>query len=219
MNRNTTFPGLALDDIVIRHGDRLLLQMNAHVRPGAVLSVMGPSGSGKSTLLSLIAGFIPAAFDVTGRIFLDGVAQEALPLQARRAGLLFQDPLLYPHLSVCENLLFALPPGGSGKARHLRAEAALEAMELAGFGPRDPATLSGGQKARVAIARMLLSEPRLLLLDEPFANLDRDLKTQIRALVLRVAAERKLPVVLATHDMDDAEAAGGEIVDLGASAT
>lgn len=214
MNETTRLSGLLLEDIAIRNGDQTLLRISAHVPPGAVLSIMGPSGAGKSTLLSLIAGFVAPDFTAMGRIFLHGTEVQDLPPQSRRAGLLFQDALLYPHLSVRENLLFALPRGGTGKKRRQQAEDALEAIGLAGFAMRDPATLSGGQKTRVAIARMLLSDPLMLLLDEPFANLDRDLKQQIRSLVFDLAAARKLPVVLATHDKDDAEAAGGEIIRL-----
>lgn len=206
--------GLLLEDVTVARGGERLFCVSAHVPPGAVLSVMGPSGSGKSTLLSLIAGFVAPAFAVSGRIRLHGADIQDTPPQARGAGLLFQDPLLYPHLSVLDNLLFALPPGGGRLDRRQAAEAALSEIGLPGFAARDPATLSGGQRARVALARMLLSRPRLLLLDEPFANLDRALRVQIRSLVFELAARQGLPVVMATHDMDDAEAAGGDILRL-----
>lgn len=208
--------GLILDQITIDLGPRRLLSLDLHVDPGNVLTVMGDSGSGKSTLLDFLAGFLNPAFTATGRILLDGRDITDLPPQARHIGLMFQAPLLFPHMSVAQNLMFGLPQEKELN-RERRRELALNALEevgLAGFGDRDPATLSGGQQTRVALMRLLLADPRALLLDEPFSSLDQSRRTDIRQLVFAMAREKKLPVLLVTHDPDDAEAAGGDVVRL-----
>lgn len=200
---------------ILRHGEPLIA-LDAVIDPGEVLTVMGPSGSGKSTLLNYAAGFLGPAFSATGSVHVGETEITRLPAHDRHVGLLFQDPLLFPHLSVTENLLFALPAHVRPRARRReRIEEALEEVGLAGFGRRDPATLSGGQKARVALMRVLLAEPRALLLDEPFSKLDRELRAQIRELVFAKAAARGLPVLLVTHDHADAEAAAGRVVQVG----
>ncbi len=207
--------GLILDRLCIELGSRRLVELEARIAPGEALTLMGPSGVGKSTILAAVTGTLPPAFRLMGRILLDGRDVTRLPTEARRIGILFQDELLFPHLSVAGNLGFGLPPGGSRADRAARIEAALAEVDLAGFGPRDPATLSGGQKARVALMRMLLSAPRALLLDEPFSRLDAPLRDQTRRLVFDLARARGLPVLLVTHDAADARAAGGPVVTLG----
>jgi putative thiamine transport system ATP-binding protein len=130
-------------------------------------------------------------------------------------GLLFQDPLLFPHLSVGGNLMFGLTPAIEGKtARRQAVEAALSHVGMGDFGDRDPATLSGGQRARVALMRTLLSKPQALLLDEPFSKLDTARREQVRDLVFAEARQRGLPVLLVTHDVADAKAAGGPCIEL-----
>ena len=208
--------GLALENVQIALGGKPLLAVSAHVRNGAVLTVMGPSGSGKSSLLAYIGGFLDPAFTASGRVTANGKVLTDLPPQERHAGILFQDPLLFPHMSAGGNLAFALSSEFKGRqARRERCELALENIGLGGFYDRDPDSLSGGQKARVALARVLLSEPRALLLDEPFSKLDMELRGQMRVLVFDKARTRGLPVILVTHDPSDAEAAGGEILRIG----
>ncbi len=202
--------GLRLENVRLSLAGRELLSVDASVSPGEVLTIMGPSGSGKSTLLAFAAGFLEPAFSAAGRIILDGMDVTHLPPERRRIGLLFQDPMLFPHLSVAGNLLFGVPPGVPD--RRARAAAALEQAGLEGFGTRDPATLSGGQKARVALMRLLLSEPSAVLLDEPFSKLDATLKGDVRSYVFDRLRERKLPGLLVTHDEADAAAAGGPII-------
>jgi putative thiamine transport system ATP-binding protein len=202
--------GLALDALQIDHAGTPLVRLSAHVPPGQVLTVMGPSGSGKSTLLAALIGALPAAFSLSGRVLLNDQDITTLPTAQRRIGILFQDDVLFPHLSVSQNLGFGLRPGGSRVDRQARVEAALDRMGLSGFGPRDPASLSGGQRARVALARTLLAEPLALLLDEPFSKLDQALRAQVRDLVF--AETHNLPVILVTHDPEDAHAAGGPVV-------
>lgn len=207
---------LELKAVRISLDGKPLLAVGATVMPGDVLTVMGPSGSGKSTLLSFIGGFLDPAFMAEGQIFSGGAELTTLPPEERHAGILFQDPLLFPHMSVAANVAFALPQSVTGRAeRRAMADEALAGVELAGMGTRDPATLSGGQKARVALARVLVSQPRMLLLDEPFSKLDAGLRTQMRNLVFSKARDNGLPVVLVTHDEDDARAAGGAIVRVG----
>ena len=208
--------GLTLDRVAIWQGDVPLVGLDRHVAPGEVLTVMGPSGIGKSTLLSVVTGTLPPAFRFTGRIRLDGRNITDLPPHRRRVGILFQDDLLFPHLSVGANLAFGLAPGRSRVQRQDRIAAALAEVDLADFADRDPATLSGGQKARVALMRMLLSDPCALLLDEAFGRLDTALRAQVRDLVFARARERALPVLMVTHDAEDAAAAGGDVVTLGA---
>lgn len=209
--------GLTLDHVTISLGPKRLVAITHHVAPGDVLTVMGPSGSGKSSLLAYIGGFLDPAFQASGAVKCDGIDLLALPPQLRRAGVLFQDPLLFPHMSVAGNLLFALPQGLTGRAaRNAAVDQALAGIGLAGEGGRDPDTLSGGQKARVALARVLLSGPRMLLLDEPFSKLDAELRQQMRDLVFSRARDNRLPVVLVTHDEADANAAGGSVIRVGA---
>ena len=213
-----TREGLWLDQVTIARHGRRLLSVDHCVRPGQVLTVMGPSGSGKSTLLAHIGGFLDSGFTASGAIRLDGQDLLRLPAEQRHVGILFQDPLVFPHMSVLGNLLFALSPHHRGRnRRRMLAEDALERIGLAGLGNRDPDTLSGGQKARVALARVLLSSPRALLLDEPFSKLDSNLRKQMRDLVFSQAEANRLPVVLVTHDHADADAAGGPIVKLDSS--
>ncbi|MDF1610438.1 ATP-binding cassette domain-containing protein [Hoeflea sp. YIM 152468] len=212
----TTHQGLRLSGIHICLGDRVLVALNARVLRGQTLTVMGPSGSGKSTLLAYLGGFLDPAFEATGRVFVDGVDLIALKAEKRRAGILFQDPLLFPHLSVADNIAIAIPETVRGRRqRRALADAALEEAGLAEYGDRDPDTLSGGQKARVALQRVLMSQPRLLLLDEPFSKLDAGLREQTRQLVFDQARRAGLPVVLVTHDEEDAHAAGGQVHEVG----
>ncbi len=217
MNRMTTIAtrGLVLERIRIARADRVLIELSLAVAPGEVATVMGPSGVGKSTLLAYVGGFLAPAFTGKGRVKLDGVDVTDVAPALRRIGVLFQDDLLFPHLSVAGNLLFALDPQVRGrKARRAAVDEALAGIGLDGFGERDPATLSGGQRAHVALARVLLSKPRALLLDEPFSRLDAGLRDQIRQLVFGAAREHALPVLLVTHDAADAAAAGGPVVAL-----
>lgn len=208
-----TEQGLHLDRVSIALNGKPLLAVDAHVAPGEVFTVMGPSGSGKSTLLAFIGGFLDPAFSATGKVYIDGAEITQLAAQDRHAGILFQDPLLFPHMSVCANLAFAIPASVKGRtARAALADTALKDVGLAGMEDRDPDTLSGGEKARVALARALLSGPHLLLLDEPFSKLDAGLRLQARELVFAKARAMHLPVVLVTHDEADAHAAGGAIL-------
>jgi putative thiamine transport system ATP-binding protein len=206
---------LELDAVTLRVAGRTLIDaLSARIEPGAVLAVMGPSGSGKSSLLAWVAGTLEAPFEAQGRLRLDGRDLAALPIQQRRIGLLFQDDLLFPHLSVRDNLLFALPSGARAE-RFAAADAALAEAGLAGFGERRPASLSGGQRSRVSLLRALLAQPQALLLDEPFSKLDAALRAQMREFTFATLRKRRVPTVLVTHDAADVPA-GAQVVKLDA---
>ncbi|GGG46393.1 ATP-binding cassette domain-containing protein [Chelatococcus composti] len=220
MSEGTALRGaLVLEEVSItsRVGARLIDRLSLTVAPGTVATVMGPSGIGKSTLLAYVAGFLDRrTFAAEGRVMIGKERLDTLPAEARHVGILFQDPVLFPHLSVAGNLLFGLPRTRwrSRAQRRARVSEVLAQAGLAGFEDRDPATLSGGQKARVSLLRTLLAEPRALLLDEPFGKLDAPLRAEVRAFVFAHARERGLPTLLVTHDAEDAEAAGGPVVAL-----
>jgi putative thiamine transport system ATP-binding protein len=201
-----------IDVALTLKGRTLVSGLQASVAPGEVLTLMGESGSGKSSLLAYMAGSLQPPLAATGRVRLDGDDIEAWPIERRRVALLFQDDLLYPHMSVLENLLFALPRGPRAD-REARAQAALAAAGLDGFGSRRPHTLSGGQRARVSLLRALLASPRVVLLDEPFSRLDAALRAQMREFVWRHLRQAEVCAVLVTHDAADVPA-GGRVIDL-----
>lgn len=205
-------PGMQLDGVCIALKTRRLFDLTVGVAPGEIVTVMGSSGAGKSTLLAYIAGFLDPVFQARGDIRLDGKSIAGLPSHERRLGLMQQDHLLFPHLSVAGNLAFGVPSDATERDAVVRQ--ALQEVELPGFGDRDPATLSGGQRARIALMRTLLAKPRALLLDEPFSKLDRDLRGQVREFVFATVRKRMLPVLMVTHDDEDAEQAAGPVVAL-----
>ena len=194
---------LELRAVSIALGPRVLIPpFDLTVAPGETVTLMGPSGGGKSSLLAYLTGHLPPALAGSGRVSLGGGDITARPAHRRGLGILFQDDLLFPHLSVGGNLLFGLSRSLAGRAaRRAAVEAALSEIELPGGFDRDVATLSGGQRARVALLRAMLAQPRALLLDEPFGRLDVPLRARMRELVWRMAA--KIPVLLVTHDVAD----------------
>ncbi|MDE2395920.1 MAG: ATP-binding cassette domain-containing protein [Burkholderiales bacterium] len=208
---------LRLRAIRIALGAReLVAGLDAEIDPGTCLTLMGPSGCGKSTLLAYLAGTLDPVFAASGEVRVGEDELSCLAPEKRGLGILFQDDLLFPHLSVGGNLAFALPAAWRGRAeRRARVDAALEEAGLPGCAEADPATLSGGQRARVALMRTLLAEPRALLLDEPFNKLDTRLRGEFRAFVFDHARQRRLPVLMVSHDEADAAAAGGPLIRLG----
>jgi len=171
--------------------------------PGGELRLLqGPSGCGKSTLLGVISGAVQTNVRWSGEINLNGLDISSLPAERRRVGLMFQDALLFPHMSVGDNLAFGLA------ARHRRergahVQAALEAADMSGFADRDPASLSGGQAARVALMRTLLAEPQALLMDEAFSALDPELRHAFGLFVRDQIRDRQIPALLVSHDPAD----------------
>lgn len=196
---------LALRQVSLRLGDRVLLApFTLEVAAGDIVTLMGPSGSGKSSLLCFIGGDLAGAVTAKGEVLVEGVAVTSLAPERRRIGRLFQDDFLFPHMTVAENLLF----GMGGADRQARMALALAEAGLEGFAERAPDTLSGGERSRVALLRSLLAEPRAMLLDEPFAKLDADLRQAMRGLVFRSLATRKIATLLVSHDPSDAPAGG-----------
>ena len=190
-----------------------LLSLNEQVKGGEILTVMGPSGSGKSSLLNWLTGTLPNGFSANGEVWLNGENINNLPAHLRHIGVLYQDALLFSHLSVSGNIAFAMPKGNK-KQRLEKIEHALEQVGLKGMANRHPDNLSGGQQARVALLRMLLSEPKAILLDEPFSKLDTQLRVDTRQLVFSQIRDHKLPAIMVTHDHSDAEAANGKLITL-----
>jgi iron(III) transport system ATP-binding protein len=191
-------------------GDHLVVaDVSFSVPAGQILALLGPSGCGKTTTLRLMAGF--EQLD-DGMIVIDG--QEVangrfhLPPEKRRAGMVFQDYAIFPHLSVGDNVAFGLP---RGKDRPARVAAMLEFVGLAGLGERMPHELSGGQQQRVALARALAPQPAVLLLDEPFSNLDAALRTAVRQEVRELLQASHTTAVFVTHDQEEALFIGDQV--------
>lgn len=180
------------------------LRADLAVPPGAAVAVVGPSGGGKSTLLAAIAGFLkPAA----GRVLWEGRDLATLAPGQRPVGVLFQDNNLFPHLSALRNVTLGLRPTLRPTPRERAlAEAALARVGLAGLGDRRPAQLSGGQQGRAALARLLVQDKPLLLMDEPFAALGPALKAEMLALTREVLGGRGATILMVTHDPEDARA-------------
>jgi molybdate transport system ATP-binding protein len=195
---------------------RLNLDTAFTVASGEVLALLGPNGSGKSTTLRALMGLLPLA---GGRVVLDGTVLEdpaqrvKLPPENRPIGLMFQDYLLFPHLSAVENVAFGLRAKGTDKkAAREKATETLARLGLDGLAEARPGSMSGGQQQRVAMARALVTEPKLLLLDEPLAALDVSTKTDVRRLLREVLRRSDAANVLVTHDLLDAVALGDRMV-------
>ena len=206
-------PALSVRGVAVTYGTApLLTDVDLDVEPREVVALLGPSGSGKSSLLRVVAGLLaPDAGSVTW----DGVDLAGTPTHRRGFGLVFQDALLFPHLDVAGNVAYGLAASGVPRAqRGARVAELLEMVELPDHGPRSVATLSGGEAQRVALARALAPRPRLLLLDEPFGALDRDLRdrlaTDVRALLHRLGT----PAIHVTHDLAEAELVADRVVRL-----
>jgi molybdate transport system ATP-binding protein len=195
---------------------RLNLDAAFRVASGEVLALLGPNGSGKSTTLRALVGLLPLT---GGRVVLDGAvledpAQRArVPPEKRPISLMFQDYLLFPHLSAVENVAFGLRSKGMDKkAAREKASQTLARLGLDGLAEAKPGSMSGGQQQRVAMARALVTDPKLLLLDEPLAALDVSTKTDVRRLLREVLRQSPAANVLVTHDLLDAVALGDRMV-------
>jgi len=170
------------------------------IEPGEILGLQAPSGSGKSVLLRWMLGALPEGLSAEGELNLNGERITQLATEQRSIGLLLQQATLFPHLSVSGNLLFAMPPESD---RSQRIAQMLKQAGLDGFEARDPATLSGGQQARVAMLRALAAQPKALLLDEPFSSLDSRLRGEFRAWVFEQIEQRQIPALVVSHDIED----------------
>lgn len=180
----------------------ILKDVNLHIEKGEFFCILGSSGCGKSTLLKTIAGFVQ---EQSGEIVLDGKELHTLPPQKRGTIIVFQDVRLFSNMTIGENVAFALRMQGAKKAERLKAaEKYLDLVHLQGFSGRYVDELSGGQAQRVAIARALAAEPDILLLDEPFAALDENLRTSMRELISNLHEEMGVTIVMVTHDQREA---------------
>jgi iron(III) transport system ATP-binding protein len=185
--------------------------LSMHVNRGGLVCLLGPSGCGKTTVLRSIAGFSPVD---DGEIVLDGRIVSCngfmIPPEKRHVGMVFQDNALFPHLSVAGNIAFGLRRWGNGSRGSTVGEL-VEVMGLQGLERRYPHELSGGQQQRVALARALAPGPELLLLDEPFSNLDVDLRERVGSEIRDILKQRGISTVLVTHDQHEAFALGDQI--------
>lgn len=194
-------------------GDEPVLRgVDLRLPPRRTMSVLGRSGSGKTTLLRIIAGLERAD---AGTVTLDGRTLDGLPARERGAVYLYQEALLFPHLSVRENIAFGLTLGAH-RDRHVDAEvdAMIDVLGLAAHANKRPHQLSGGQQQRVAFGRAVILRPKLLLLDEPFANLDAAIRTQMQTLFQRLAAEYEITALFVTHNLKEALLMGDRLAHL-----
>ncbi len=190
-------------DICLSYGKTDVLKgVNLLVQPGEFFALLGPSGSGKSTLLRLIAGFNRAS---RGELLVDGKHIDDVPPYARNIGMVFQNYALWPHMSVWDNVAFGLVERRVARnALRERVQKALDLVGLSEFGNRRPNQLSGGQQQRVALARTVVIEPQVLLLDEPLSNLDKNLRVQMRQELLALQRRLGITTIFVTHDQEEA---------------
>ncbi|MBM3270801.1 MAG: ATP-binding cassette domain-containing protein [Candidatus Sericytochromatia bacterium] len=195
-------------------------RLDAEIRvPPGITVLFGPSGSGKTTCLVTLAGLLRPTrgrIALGGQVFFDSDLGTDVPPERRRVGLVFQSLALFPHLSAEANVAYGLPAGLSGAARRDRARHWLERIRVPHLAQRKPASFSGGEAQRVALARALASEPRVLLLDEPFSALDLELRLELAEEVQAIVTELGLPALLVTHDREDARRLGRRLILLSA---
>ena len=177
--------------------------LNIKVNNGKILTIFGSSGVGKSSLINVIAGVYESNLLFTGDIILNNKKITNTLPEKRKIGLLLQDGVLFPHLSVEQNLIFGIKKSLTNKEKYLLINEHLIKANMEGFENRYPNTLSGGQKSRVACLRAILSEPDALLLDEPFSSIDPEQRNSFRLFVVNQIREKKIPCILVTHDESD----------------
>ena len=200
-----------LENISVYLGDKRIFEpLSLTTAPGEIVTVMGASGSGKTSLLSAVAGDLPQPLYAVGKVILNARDITHVAPENRRIGRLFQDDLLFPHLTVGENLLFGMARGPKLE-REATMKTALQHLELHGYENRAPHTLSGGQRSRIALMRALLAKPDAMLLDEPFSKLDKALRTTMRDFTYNHLREQNIPTLLVTHDPEDVPQ-GGKII-------
>jgi putative spermidine/putrescine transport system ATP-binding protein len=201
---------LTLDGITHSYGGVLAVDnVTLEVKGGELVALLGPSGCGKTTLLRIVAGFIQQG---NGKVTIDGRPIDTLPPNRREIGIVFQNYALFPHMSVAENIAYGLAARGeSRQVQAQRVEEMLATVQMASFADRKPKQLSGGQQQRVALARALAMRPRILLLDEPFAALDKNLRLDMQIEIKRLQRQFALTAIMVTHDQDEAMAIADRI--------
>ena len=195
---------LVVDGITHRYpgGAIAVENINLDVKGGEIIALLGPSGCGKTTLLRIVAGFIA---QTQGRIIIGDDIVDRLPPNRRAVGIVFQNYALFPHLTIAENVAYGLAARGVDKATQKReARRLLELVQLSAMGERLPRQLSGGQQQRVALARALAIKPSILLLDEPFAALDKNLRLDMQIEVKRLQRVSGITTLIVTHDQEEA---------------
>jgi putative spermidine/putrescine transport system ATP-binding protein len=194
---------VSLDHISADYGaTRVLKDFSLEIANGEFIALLGPSGCGKTTILKIIAGLLVPG---SGDLRFDGRSVAGVPAEKRGAVMVFQKPLLFPYLTVAENIAFGLKMRGtSNNETKDRVAAALDLVQLRGYEARRPRELSGGQEQRVTLARALVTEPRVLLLDEPFSALDENLRAEMRTLVRDLQQRLRITTVFVTHDQHEA---------------
>ncbi|MCP9495623.1 MAG: ABC transporter ATP-binding protein [Pyrinomonadaceae bacterium MAG19_C2-C3] len=194
---------LRLQNIAAAYGAQLVLEdVTLDVRAGELVALLGRSGCGKTTLLKIVAGLLPPT---RGEVFFGQENFTHVPAARRGVGVVFQKPLLFPYLNVFDNIAFGLKMRGIAKSEtRMRVAEALHAVQLEGYESRRAAELSGGQEQRIALARALVTRPRVLLLDEPFSALDASLRIEMRSLVSRLQRELHITTLFVTHDQHEA---------------
>ncbi|KJG10134.1 ABC transporter ATP-binding protein [Photobacterium kishitanii] len=196
---------LSISQLTLRHHSNNILigPLSFDVKNGQIMTLMGPSGSGKSTILSAIAGHLATDFTVTGDIQLNQQPIMSLAPNMRHIGIVFQDDLLFPHLNIWQNLAFGLPPQIKGAQRKKMALQTLDELGLLNLQHQQAHQISGGQRARISMMRLLLSQPQAVLLDEPFSKLDKTLRAEFRQFVFDQIKQRNIAALMVTHDDDD----------------
>jgi spermidine/putrescine ABC transporter ATP-binding subunit len=196
-------PAVQLDGVTKRFGDSVALhEAWLKIRPSEFMTLLGPSGCGKTTLLNLVAGFLEAD---NGEIFIDGDLVTETPAHRREIGIVFQNYALFPHMSVAGNIAYGLKTRGVDKKEIVRrVDDALALVKLTGFADRKPRQLSGGQQQRVALARALVIKPKVLLLDEPFSALDKNLRGSMQVELKQIQRELGVTTIFVTHDQGEA---------------
>ncbi|KZM45178.1 ABC transporter ATP-binding protein [Marinomonas sp. SBI22] len=198
-------------------GTPLVSELSFEIDNGQVLTLMGPSGCGKSSLLNYLSGTLETGFEAKGCIELNQKRIDTLCTQNRNVGILYQTPLLFPHMTNLENLLFAIDAKQQGLTSANKKKLAMSKLAELGLETKAnnlPNSLSGGQQARIALLRTLLSSPDYLLLDEPFSKLDPELRQSVRRFTLEQIQKANIPTLLVTHDEDDFTAMGGELIQM-----
>ncbi|KQP85457.1 ABC transporter [Methylobacterium sp. Leaf113] len=211
-------PGLT---VRLRQGGPIPLDVDLDCGPGEMLALVGPSGSGKTTVLRTVAGLyrpVSGAVRCGGAVWLDTDAGIDVPPHRRRAGLVFQSYALFPHMTALGNVTAAMGHRPRGE-RDAKAQALLRMVHLDGLEHRMPSALSGGQQQRVAVARALARDPGVLLLDEPFSAVDRRTRRRMQDELASLRSEIRIPIVMVTHDLSEAETLADRICVLDAGET